>query len=365
LPLKKDTPMKRQKVYLMLACLLAILSIFAIAYKKGVFKKDMSLKKISTVFAIKDTTTISQIFIADMFGNQALLTKTDRGWMVENSKPAAAYKIDELLATLSAIRVAQYVPKNSKRTIIERLAVSSTKVEIYETKPLFKLFKIPFFSKQRLLKTYYLGDAIQTNLGSYALVEGMSDPYVIYKPGFRGYITPQFSTDPVDWFSPRIFSTKLTRIQKAEFVDIENPENSFFVEKSGPRTFTLFNAHENIILDYDTTLLVNMLSEFRERNYEMFFSKMTQSQKDSILKSNFFKVISITDVDNITTTMKLYHQIDTGSLLVDGDIVEEFYRRFNRDRCYVTINDNNAEIFSIQYFHFDRQIQPLSYYSKK
>ena len=356
--------MKRQKVYVIIACVLAFLSVFAIVYQKGGFQKIGS-NKIYTAFALKDTTAITRIFMADMFENKVSLTKTAEGWMVNQQKPAASYKINELLATLTSIRVAQHIPKAGQHTIIERLAVNSIKVEIYETKPLFKLFKHPFFKKERLVKTYYLGDATPTNLGSYALVEGMSEPYVVYKPGFRGYITPQFSTNPVDWYSQRMFSTKLTRIQKASFIDVENPENSFFVEKSGPRSFTLLDAHKKTVPDYDTTLLINMLSEFRERNYEMYVTDLPQSYKDSVLQFNFFKSISLTDVDNQTTTMKLYRQINTGSLYVDGDMIEEIYHEFNKDRCYATLNDNTDEIYTIQFFHFDRQIQPLPYFLKR
>lgn len=357
--------MKRQKVYLILACLLALLSIFAIVYKKGGFNKSLNSKKISMVFAIKDTTTITRVFMADMFGNKVLLTKSPEGWRVDNHKFAATYKIKDLLATLTAIRVAQHIPQAGHQTIIERLAVNSTKVEVYETKPLFTLFKQPFFTKERLLKTYYFGDATPTNLGSYALVEGLSEPYVIYKPGFRGYVAPIFSPDPIEWYSQQVFSTKLTRIQNASFVDLETPENSFYVQKSGPRSFTLFDGNKQVVPDYDTTLLINMLSEFRERNYETFFSKMSPSLKDSIIQFNFFKIISITDIDEQTTTMKLYHQMNTGSLYMGDDLIEEVYHEFDKDRCYATFNDNTDEIFTIQYFHFDRQIQPLSYYLKK
>jgi hypothetical protein len=334
-------------------------------YRKGFFSKSLNSKKISMVFAIKDTTTITRIFIADMFENKVLLTKSPEGWRVDNRKFAATYKINDLLATLTAIRVAQHIPSAGQQTILKRLAVNSTKVEVYETKPLFKLFKHPFFTKERLLKTYYLGDATQTNLGSYALVEGLSEPYVIYKPGFRGYVTPVFSPDPVDWYSQQVFNTKLTRIQNASFIDFETPENSFYVQKSGPRSFALFDAQKQMVSDYDTTLLINMLSEFRERNYEMFFPKMSQSLKDSIIQFNFFKVISITDVEEQTTTMKLYHNINTGSLYMGGDMIEEIYQEFDRDRCYATFNDNTDEVYTIQFFHFDRQIQPLSYYLRK
>jgi len=357
--------MKKQKVYFIVACLLTILSVVTIVYKKGGFNKSFDSQKLSLAFAIKDTATITRIFMADMFEHKVLLTKNIDGWMVDNQKPASKHKVEDLLNTLTALRVAQPIAKPGHSSIIQILSIKSIKVEVYETKPLFTLFGYPFFTKERLLKTYFLGDATPTNLGSYALLEGMSEPYIIYKPGFRGYVTPCFSPHPIDWYSPRIFETKLTRIKKASFMDIENPENSFFVEKSGPRSFTLFDAHKNIILNYDTTLLINMLSEFRERNYERFFPDMEQSLKDSILQNNLFKVISVTDVDDHTTTMKLYHQVIVGERYIDEDLVDEVWHEFSQDRAYATFNENSNEIFSVQFFHFDRQIQPLSYFLKK
>jgi len=358
--------MKKQKIYFIIACLLVILSIIAIVYQKGGFRKSYNSQKISTVFAIKDTAAITRIFMADMFGTKVLLTREAEGWFVDNHKPASSYQMNDLMATLISLRIAQPIARAAQRSITEALAVNSTKVEIYGMEPLFTLFGRPFFIRERLLKTYFLGDATQNNLGSYALLEGMSEPYIIYKPGFRGYVTPLFSPDPLDWYSQRIFGTKLTRIKNASFIDLENPENSFFVEKAGPRSFTLFDVHKNVVLDYDTLLLINMLSEFRERNYEMFLSGMPQPLRDSIIRSYLYKIISITDVNDQTTTMKLYYRIDETSLYDEDDnLIEETHYVYNLDRSYATINDNTDEIYTIQFFHFDRQIQPLSYFLKR
>jgi hypothetical protein len=348
------------------ACLLAILSVFAIISKKGGFKKSQDTKKLSTLFAISDTSCVTKIFMADMYENKVLLTKTESGWMVDQQKPAAEYKVKSLLQTLAAVRVSHTVAKQAQQSTIKLLSIRATKVEVYGNKPLFSLFGRPFFTKVRLLKTYYLGDATQNNLGSYALLEGMPEPYVIYKPGFRGYVTPQFSPDPVDWYSQRIFDTKLTRIQSVAFIDFENEKNTFFVEKSGPRTFTLFDAQKNVIMDYDTLLLINMLSEFRDKNYELFLPKLSPTYKDSIIQSKYYKIISLTDIYDKTTTLKLYHFFDMYEYEdEDGDEIDAVYLAYSRDRCYATINDNIDEIFTLQFFHFDRQIQPLSYYLDK
>jgi len=357
--------MKKQKLYLIFACLLAVLSIFAIVYKSGGFRKSGSIKNISTIFAIEDTAAVTRIFMADMFNNKVLLSKTEAAWMVNNDKPASTIRISELLTTLNSLRVAQPVAKAAHHSTIQMLATSGTKVEVYANKPLFTLFGYPFFAKERLIKTYFMGDATQNNLGSFALLEGLPEPYIIYMPGFRGYVTPQFSPNPIEWYSHLIFDTKLTRIQKATFTDIENPENSFSVEKSGTRTFSLFDVHNSMVQHYDTVLLINMLSEFRQRNYEQFLPKIPQSTKDSIIRFNLFKTISVTDIDNKTTSMQLYHLVNTGTLYESGDLVSDVYQEFSKDRCYATVNDNKDEIYTVQFYHFDRQLQPFSYFLKR
>ena len=354
--------MKRQKLYFIVALLLTILAVIAIVYKKGGFQKSLNPKKLSTMFAVKDTESITKIFIANMFGDKVVLSKTEEGWLVDNQKPAAGYKINDLLSTLGSIQIAQPVAKPMQPVIIEMLAVKSMKVEVYANEPSFTIFGKPFFTKERLIKTYYFGDATPTSLGSYASLQGLPDPYIIYRPGFRGYVTPIFTPKPIDWFSHKIFGTKLTQIQKASFVDLESPENSFSVEKSGPRTFSLFDSQNNIVTNYDTTLLINMLSEFRERNYATFLPQISQTTKDYIFQSQFYKIISIVDVDNQTTTLNLYHQIDSGALYEDGRLIKEMDYQINKDRCYAIVNNNPDEVFTIQFFHFDRQMQPLSYY---
>jgi len=357
--------MKKQKVYLVLTSILAILSILAIVHKRGGFNKSMNPKNLSTIFAIEDSSTVTKIFMANMFGDKVLLTKTSEGWMVDNFKQAENHKIKDLLYSMVTIRVAQPIAKNAQNSIIQMLAISSTKVEIYESKPLFKLFGYPFFTKERLSKTYYLGDATQNSLGSYASIEGMSEPFIVYKPGFRGYLTPKFSPTPMDWYSQLVFSTKLTQIQTASFIDIEKPENSFSVVKSGPRTFNLFDAHNNSIQEYDTAKLINMLSELRATYYESLIPDMRQAAKDSIIQFNFFKRISVTDNNNQTTTLNFFYLHEEGSLYEDNEMIEEFYIDLDKHRCYAILNDNTDEIYTVQFFQFERLLQPLGYFLKR
>ena len=44
------------------------------------------------------------------------------------------------------------------------------------------------------------------------------------------------------------------------------------------------------------------------------------------------------------------------------DQVAQIEKHFNRDRCYAILNNDTKTLYKIQYFHFDRILQPLSYF---
>jgi len=246
--------------------------------------------------------------------------------------------------------------------------VNAVKVEIYQKAPKFKIFGIPFFTKERNVKTYYMGPSTMDNVANYAILEGFDEPCIVHIPGFRGFLTPFYSFRPVDWFSCDLFSTKITRIKSLLVEDFEHPEESFYVEKSGPRFFTLYNFHNELIADYDTVKLLDMLAEYRDKNYEVYVSGMSESAKDSILRNNHFKTITLTDVNGEKTTLDMYRKLEKDPYYLDaivGGMARAEDEPYNRDKFYAILNGNTKDLVQCQYFHFDRQLQPLSYFLKQ
>ena len=211
------------------------------------------------------------------------------------------------------------------------LSTQAIKVEIYQIVPKFRIFGISFFTKERLTKTYYMGPATMDNMSNYALLEGMNEPYVVSIPGFRGFVTPQFSPFATDWYSHTLFQTKLTRIQSVQSIDIENPIESFLIKKEGARFFSMFDYQNNHISDYDTTKVIDMLSEFRERNYLSISTSLTNSEKDSVFKNNLFKIIILTDVDGKKTELKLYRLLQLVQEMQGDENVGDPMMAINKD----------------------------------
>jgi hypothetical protein len=213
-----------------------------------------------------------------------------------------------------------------------------------------------------------MGPATMTNVSNYAILEGFDEPCIVYIPGFRGFLTPFYAFKPVDWFNCDLFTTKITRIQSLMVEDLENPEESYYVEKSGPRFFSLYNVHNQLIPDYDTVKLLDMLAEYRDKNYEIYVSGMSDSAKDSILRYNHFKTITLTDVDGKKTTLDMYRKLEPDPYYLDaiiGGMERAEDEPYNRDKFYAVLDGNTKDLVQCQYYHFDRQNQPLSYFLKQ
>lgn len=357
--------MKKKTIYIILAAVLLVGCLFLILAKTGAIGKK---EPMSDIFAVKDTNNITKIFIADMNGEYSLLTRREDGWYVQDSVKAMTVKVNDLLSTIHNVTLRQTVAKTAQSNINKMMSVNAVKVEIYQKAPKFKLFGIPFFTKERNVKTYYMGPSTMDNIANYAILEGFDEPCIVHIPGFRGFLTPFYAFNPVDWYSCDLFSTKITRIQSLLVEDFENPEESFYVEKSGPRFFNLYNIHKELIADYDTARLLDMLAEYRDKNYEVYVTGMSNAAKDSILRYNHFKTITLTDVNGEKTTLDMYRKLEPDPYYLDAIIGREDVVReepYNRDKFYAVLNGNTKDLVQCQYYHFDRQNQPLSNFLKQ
>ncbi len=359
--------MKKNRFYIILAIILVLVCLVIILFKTGVFHTANSVPK-SNVFAVKDTSSVTKIFIADMNGEYVLLNRRDGVWYVEDSILAQNNKIKDLLGVLHNVTLQQTVAKTAQSNINKMMSVNAIKVEIYQKGPKFTLFGIKFFDKERKTKTYYMGPATMDNMANFAILEGYNEPCIVYIPGFRGFITPFFSFKPADWYNCDLFSTKITRIKTLLVQDFEHPEESFVVEKSGPRFFKLFDSQKQPILDYDTVRLLDMLSEFRDLNYELLMSDIEKSAKDSILKYNKFKTIVLTDTEGNETRLDMYRKLEEDAYYLDAILEQDepsINLPYNRDHFYAILNGHTENLVQCQYYHFDRANQPLSYFLKK
>ena len=359
--------MKKNAIRLISVAALLLVCLMIVLFKTGVNHGANRTPK-SDIFAVKDTASVTKVFIASMTGDNVLLTRKEGVWYVQDSIRAMDSKVEELLSTIRNVTLQQTVPKTAQSNINKMMSVNAVKVEIYQTRPKFKLFGMNLFTKERLVKTYYMGPATMDNMANFAILDGFNEPCIVHSPGFKGFLTPTYSFKAVDWLSSDLFSTKITRIKTLEVNDFEHPENSFTVEKAGARFFALYDARHQLVPDYDTVRLLDMLAEYRDKNYELFVTGLSAEQRDSIFRFNRFKTITLTDVDGKKTSLEMFRKLTPDDLSLDAIFGEDEPTDelpYNRDRFYAILNGNYQNLVQCQYYHFDRQLQPLSYFLKR
>lgn len=352
--------MKKRNIQLLLGVLLlGLIALFLVMFNS----KSGTLKGANKNFAINDTASVTKIFLADKLDNQVLLTKNSDGiWMVNETHIANIDNINLLLFTMEHIAVWAPIQKAAHDNIIKRLAVVSTKVEIYQKKHLINFWGIKLFEREKLTKTYYMGEPNMTSDGNVMLMDGASQAFIVYLPGFRGFVSPRYSAYESDWRDHTVFKTRLPQIQEIKHENILEPEESFLVTKSGSRTFQLTHlASGKIVPDYDTITVFDHVSAFRSVKYEAMARNINQNYIDSLSFYHFY-TLTLTDVDGNVTVAEMFHQPEL--LITDyKKTTEEIEETHNLDKFYIKLN-KEPQLYVAQFFVFDRLIQPLSFYLK-
>ena len=343
--------------------LIAVVGVIAVAAliialngsKKATFKQN---------YHVEDTDSITRIFLADKQNNEVLLSRTgDSAWVVNNQYPANQPMLNLLLETLNTMRIRQQVNRNAIPTIINDLSSHAIKVEIYQRVPFINWFggKLKLFPHEKLTATYFVGRETQDLMACYMFREGDKYPYVIHIPGFRGYLTPRFVTDPFKWRSHVITDLDVHEIERVELEIPGSPEESFAIAREGEGFY--MQLHGGARAPYfDTARVAQMLSSFTWLNFDEFAAIVPNSFADSCVTGTPRTILRVTDTAGNATELKTYikyNNPDDYAAMMDTSL----YEAFDINRLYAILN--NRDTVLIQYYSFDNILQPASYFLGK
>jgi len=339
--------------------LLILIFSFLILLAAGVLltNTSSSLNKKETAFAISDTSTVTRIFIADKQDRTVELTKMGSHWDLNGKYKAHGDNIRLLLKTMESIRVGQPVSKASRNTVIKLMAAGATKVEIYQMVYRIKLGFLKLFPHEKCTRTYYVGTHTQDNMGTYMLMEGSENPYVMYIPGFKGFVSSRYHAREIDWREHIIFSKRLPQIASLKLEFPETPEESYQINNNNEDGFELISLSTGKpIKNYNYEKVLDIMSSFEEVNFEAFITQFPSIDKDSIVAQQPHIIISLTGKDGETVSLKTFrrpagdNQADYVGQEIPWDI----------DRMYAII-EGEEDLLLIQYFVFDKLTRRLSY----
>ncbi|MBE0648272.1 MAG: hypothetical protein IH596_10860 [Bacteroidales bacterium] len=348
--------MKKNRIVLIVVLVLAVAAIFLFFSRS-----DKTFQSSLSDFAVADTASVTKIFLSDKNNNTVTLSREEEGrWMVDDRYFASKFNMDMLLQTMHNLAVKEPVALAAHNNVIRELAVNSVKVEVYQEVYRIDLFNaIRWFPHEKLTKVFYVGGATQSNRGSYMLMEDSSTPFVIFMPGFRGFVSPRFTPMKNAWRDYAIFKKELPQIASVK-VEIPIKESeSYVITNNQNSSVSLYSYPEmQLISGFDTLAALNFLTGFINLNFEGILSDMDSGQRDSILASTPFSIITLTDSSGVSKTIKTYFKEGYGDVDMDGNEI-----RYDLDRFYALVNDGEDFVL-VQYFAFDRVLRPRSFFVK-
>lgn len=358
--------MKRKKNLLILLIAVVLIGIIALVValrgsKDATFDQD---------FHVEDVDNITKIYLADKEDNHVLLERVaapadstaDTTWTVDGLYPVNKGMIRLLLETLHDMRIRQQVNKNAVPAAIKRLSANSTKCEVYQTRYFIDWFggKLRLFPHEKLTTTYFVGQETQDMMACFMYREGDKVPYIIHIPGFRGYLTPRFVSDPMSWRSHVIVQWDITKLQSVELDIPATPEESYTVKRDGDGF--IFQQNGKTVNDFDTARVAQMLSCFHNLNFDEFASQVPNSNMDTSFNASPRAILHVTNTEGVTREVKTYIKYNNpADSLAMPDT--NLYEMFDLNRLYAIID--NTDTVLIQYFVFDNILQPASFYLGK
>jgi hypothetical protein len=334
--------MKKNRTTIIIVIVLLLASLYFLFFKSGfstIGQKDND-------FAVKDTGSITKIFIADKANRSVTLTRKSKGeWMVNNHFLVRSDCINTLLYTINMVTVKDVIEPKAWDRVIKGMASTATKVEIYEG--------------DKRVKVYYVGGETADELGTYMLLanpeteENYKQPYITYIPGFDGYLTTRYFIKEDDWRDRTIFQYYPYDIKSVSMLYL-GADSSFRITIAGKNQFILDNPITNQkARTFDTMAVKQYLTYYQSVSWEVTAPLI---KKDSIVNSPPCAVIRVEDLKGKVTTLKLYHRFAT-------ETQQEKYSidyKYDPDRLFALVNDKDFVI--VQYFVFGKIMQPVSYF---
>lgn len=352
--------MKKKNIIIIAAvAVVAILALIVTANgsKTSTFDQD---------YHIKDVESVSKIFIANKQDQKVLLERQkgvegDSAWLVDGQYTASQQMVDLLLETLNTMRIREQVNKTAVPNVIKNLSSKGIKCEIYQKVYFINWFdgKFRLFPHEKKTVTYFVGYETQDNMGSYMFREGDKVPVVVHIPGFRGFITPRFVTDPMLWRSHKIASLDVRQIARIELEIPSMPDESFAIYQEGEGFGMELTQSHTKVTTFDTARVAQLLSSFTNLNFDEYAQSVPQADLDSSFNGGPRTILRIEGVDGFKKEVKTYikyNNPDDIKAMPDP----EMYEVFDLNRLYAIVDDRDTVL--IQYYVFDNILQPASFF---
>jgi hypothetical protein len=310
---------------------IAIIALVVISIVIATSRKNSTIQKDLRDFNVEDTSIVDKIFIANKAGRHVLLEKTNGVWMVDGNDYARESLVELVLEAMHRMRVKEPVAQAAKENVIKSIAAKGIKVEIY--------------SKDKNIKTFYVGGPTQDSYGTFMILEGSASPFIVEVPGFRGYLTVRFIPKKHYWLSNYVSRMAPGSLKEIILDNHKKPATSYHIKKDA-KVISLMPLGSNVpVSSFDTIAVKSAIGRGIKLAYSKIVEDVPQYAQDSILKSQPMFDLFIIDNNNDTTHLKGFTKPAWGKLDAFGEPLDA-----DPDHFFLALE--NGTLTYAQYFAF-------------
>lgn len=337
--------MKKKIVLIVAIVVLGFLVFMATNLVRNSGKSDTELLE----FSIADTAAIDRIVITDAYNNKIELIRGANGaeWADGDGNCVVQEPVATMLETFKNVEFKGYVPENARKNITNRMAATSTKVEI--------------FKNGKWEKTWYIGYSTQDHYGTYMLLETPQEksdlPVIMKVRGLNGILEPRFFADKRRWKCTSVFTLSRDEIAKVDVRFYDDPLRSFSVEKNGSQY--IVKHMDQLLPSIDTSMAIRYLNGYKKVHFEFVNYDLTNKQIDSLKKTQPFCILTVKQTNGKVEKLRMHRMKGSGEEEVN-DLGQYVDYDVNRFWCFLPSGD----LVKCQYFAFNPLLMGNIYFDQ-
>ncbi len=291
-------------------------------------------------FNVEDPETIHQIKISRRTRKPVLLEKKDGIWYV-GEKRANQHMVNNMLQVIRLARIKFIPPNQAVKNIIREVNQVGIQIDLYD-------------KSAELFKSFFVGGNTHDEEGTYFLMQGSIQPYVMERPFVKGGLRDIFLHEEFELWDLYYMLEKGENIKSITVDYPKDKKNAFHVERVGDKEFSLEPV-------YPTT--VKIPRKLNNNTIEAYFSEFEKLSSEAYENDNPrleeikaaipFAIFTITLNDGTEKVLKYYPVLDflQGSItlgqleMINLKHIERFFMDSNWGDTYLVQKRLCKEIF--------------------
>jgi hypothetical protein len=174
------------------------------------------------VMKVENKADIHRIFIADRKGGKADLVRDGDKWIYNGKYNANPSVMDNVLDAVTRIEMKNRPASAAIPHMIKTLSAHSTKVEVYG-------------KNNKLLKAYYVGGVTPDERGTFMIMEGSENPYVMYLPLAEVSLKQRYFTEEIKWRDKTVFEFQADDVASLSLEYPKQKNKSYTIKRQGSK----------------------------------------------------------------------------------------------------------------------------------